>query len=169
MIRTLARQIRQYLRPTVLTPLCMIGEVVMEMLIPIMMSRLIDLGIHPGDMGNVSLYGGLMLVFALLSLGFGVGGGVFGAFLSIFRGLGGLGLLGFCGNDLGLPAGGTEFGVVGDLCAAMNTMHGICPFLKKYGESIFFRQYTIPRPLFVSREEKDVAFDHRIWYNTKKQ
>ncbi len=79
MIRTLARQIRQYLRPTVLTPLCMIGEVVMEMLIPIMMSRLIDLGIHPGNMGNVYLYGGLMLVFALLSLGFGVGGGVFGA------------------------------------------------------------------------------------------
>ena len=61
MIKKLASYIRQYKRDSILTPVCMIGEVFMEMLIPFIMAALIDQGINRADVGTAALYGGVML------------------------------------------------------------------------------------------------------------
>ena len=79
MVAKLAAYIQQYRKPAILTPLCMIGEVAMEMLIPFVMAPLIDLGVQPGNIGVVIQYGVLMLLCAFASLAFGIGGGKFGA------------------------------------------------------------------------------------------
>ena len=79
MIKKLASYIGQYKRPSILTPTCMIGEVLMETLIPYIMASLIDLGVQKGDTGAILRYGALMLLCAFISLLFGIGGGLFGA------------------------------------------------------------------------------------------
>ena len=48
MIKTLAKSIREYKKETILTPLTMVGEVVMEVLITDLLADLIDLGINAG-------------------------------------------------------------------------------------------------------------------------
>ena len=78
-IKKLAAFVGQYRKPAILTPVCMIGEVFMEMLIPYIMIALIDRGIDKGDVGAAVRYGLLMLLCALVSLLFGIGGGRFGA------------------------------------------------------------------------------------------
>ena len=72
MIRKLAASVRQYKKQAIATPLFMVGEVAMEALIPLIMSWLIDRGIERGDMGQIWLYGGCLLVSAFLSLFSGV-------------------------------------------------------------------------------------------------
>ena len=76
MIRKLAARIRQYKKQAVATPLFMVGEVAMEALIPMIMAMLIDRGIgtdeRPGSIQQILLYGGLLLVTALISLLSGV-------------------------------------------------------------------------------------------------
>ncbi len=79
MIRKLLSYVKQYKRAAVLTPVCMIGEVFMEMLIPYVMASLIDRGIQAGNMGEIVKYGLIMLLCALCSLFFGVMGGRFAA------------------------------------------------------------------------------------------
>ena len=82
MIQTLASHIRGYIKASIATPVFMILEVVMEMLIPLLMSSMIDNGIkHSGgpDLGHIVLTGGLMLLCALVALFGGAMGGVFGA------------------------------------------------------------------------------------------
>ena len=79
MVRKLAGCIREYKRDTVLTPVFMVGEVVMETIIPFIMARLIDLGIDMGNMGAIWKYGGILVVCALLSLLFGTLSGRFAA------------------------------------------------------------------------------------------
>ena len=65
-----------------LTPLFTALEVVMDVLIPWVTARLIDLGINAGDMAAVYRYGGLMVVMALMSLAFGILAGRFSAYAS---------------------------------------------------------------------------------------
>ncbi|MBQ9409235.1 MAG: ABC transporter ATP-binding protein, partial [Clostridia bacterium] len=72
MIKKLAACVRQYKKQAIATPLLMLGEVSMEVLIPMVMAQLVDRGITPGDMGQIWLFGGLLLATALLSLFFGV-------------------------------------------------------------------------------------------------
>lgn len=79
MIRTLAARIREYKLPSVLTPLCMILEVIMEMIIPLMMASIIDNGVTKGDMGHICRIGLWMILAALIGLAGGLLGGVFGA------------------------------------------------------------------------------------------
>ena len=80
MIRRLAQCIREYVLAAVLSPLCMIGEVYMEVRIPGIISTIVDYGIKPSDM-SVVLQQGLMLVLtALCSLVFGVLSAVFAAY-----------------------------------------------------------------------------------------
>ena len=57
----------------------LIGEVVVETLIPLLMASIIDNGINKGDMKHILLVGGGMLILALTGLFFGVMGGVYGA------------------------------------------------------------------------------------------
>ncbi len=79
MIRTLARYIGKYKKASILTPCCMVLEVLMEVLIPFVTAAIIDQGIEAGNMQKILLYGGLMIVMALFSLCFGVLGGKYGA------------------------------------------------------------------------------------------
>ena len=82
MLKTLAVHVRGFIKESVATPLFMILEVLMEMLIPLLMSSMIDNGIqNPSgpDMGHILLMGALMLLCALLALLGGAMGGVFGA------------------------------------------------------------------------------------------
>ena len=72
MIRKLASYVKQYKRSALLTPVCAAGEVVMEVLIPLVMAQLINQGIEAGNMSALIKYGVLMMVLALVSLFFGV-------------------------------------------------------------------------------------------------
>jgi len=79
MIRKLARSIRQYKRDTILTPLSMTLEVIMEVLLPFIMADLIDNGISAGNSAIVWRDGLLLAGVSILSLLSGLLGGVFGA------------------------------------------------------------------------------------------
>ncbi len=79
MIRTLLGQVGEYKRASLLTPLFTGLEVVMEVLIPYVTAAIIDKGIEAGDIGQVYLYGGLMLLLAFLSLLFGILAGKYAA------------------------------------------------------------------------------------------
>ena len=79
MIKTLYKQIDGFKLVSVLTPLCMLGEVVMEMIVPRLMSSIIDDGVTAGNMQHIYTTGGWMIVAALVGLAFGVGGAVFGS------------------------------------------------------------------------------------------
>ncbi|MBO5516884.1 MAG: ABC transporter ATP-binding protein [Firmicutes bacterium] len=77
MIKKLAGCIRQYKLLTILTPICMVLEVVMEVLIPYHMADLVDYGIEVGDMDYIRTVGLKLVIYALLSLTFGILGGLF--------------------------------------------------------------------------------------------
>ena len=75
MLKTLLAQLKEYKKPAILTPICMIGEVICEMVTPILMGRIVDLGINGGDMPYIVRTGLLMLFVALIGFAFGVLGG----------------------------------------------------------------------------------------------
>ena len=79
MLKTLGAHIKEFKTASLLTPVFMILEVIMEMIIPLLMASIIDKGVTPGNMNHILLIGGLMVLTALLSLTFGICGGVFGA------------------------------------------------------------------------------------------
>lgn len=79
MLKTLFAQIKEYKAPSLMTPVFMILEVMMEMIIPILMASIVDVGIANGDMPHVYKMGAIMLVCAVVGLFAGVGGGVYGA------------------------------------------------------------------------------------------
>ncbi len=79
MLKTLGTHIRGVVKESVLTPVCMIGEVIMEMVIPMLMASIINDGVEKGNLRHIYLVGSLMVLAALVGLAFGVGGGVFGA------------------------------------------------------------------------------------------
>ena len=79
MLKTLTAHIKEFKLPTILTPVCMAGEVVFEMLIPLLMASIIDNGVQAGNMRHIVTTGLLMLLMAAGGLATGVLGGVFGA------------------------------------------------------------------------------------------
>jgi len=79
MVRELKKSIRQYKSYTLLTPLVMIGEVFMEVLIPALMANIIDYGINKADMDYIMKESIVLICCALLSLTFGCLGSYFGA------------------------------------------------------------------------------------------
>ena len=80
MIRTLAKSVRQYTLAALLSPLCMVGEVFMEVRIPGILATLVDYGITPGNITVVWQQGILLVLSALCSLIFGVGSAVFASY-----------------------------------------------------------------------------------------
>lgn len=76
-IKTLLAQVKQYKTVSILTPIFTALEVFMEILIPFVISAIIDKGIEAGDMQNVYFYGSIMVVLAILSLVFGILAGRF--------------------------------------------------------------------------------------------
>ena len=79
MIKRLARCVREYKWPAILSPICMIGEVAMEVLIPLVMAKLYDYGIVMQDMKVVVRQSLLLMICALASLCFGSASAVFAA------------------------------------------------------------------------------------------
>ena len=83
MLRTLGAQIKEFKKDSVLTPVFMIGEVIMETIIPLLMASIIDNGVNgnngSGDMNHIYLTGCLMIVVALASLTLGILGGRYGS------------------------------------------------------------------------------------------
>ena len=79
MIKTLASYVKEFKRVSFLTPVCMIGEVIMEMVIPMLMSSIIDEGVNQGNLEHIYRVGAWMIAAAALGLAAGVLGGVFGA------------------------------------------------------------------------------------------
>ncbi len=72
MVKTLLKSIREYKLPSLLSPLFMVGEVAMEVLIPTVMAGLIDQGVKQSSMQSVLLQGLLLVLCAAASLTFGV-------------------------------------------------------------------------------------------------
>lgn len=72
MIKTLFSRVRQYKKLAIVTPLSMIGEVAMEVLIPTLMALIIDNGVARGDMAYVLKMAAFLVLAAFASLSFGV-------------------------------------------------------------------------------------------------
>lgn len=79
MIKRLAQCIREYKKSTILTPLTVSLEVLMEVIIPLYMADLIDFGIDLGDMDFVIRTGIVLIIMCLMSLSFGALSGHFAA------------------------------------------------------------------------------------------
>ena len=75
MNKTLFESIREYKKQSLLAPLLVILEVLMEVLIPLEMAKIIDVGIANGDLGYIIQRGVILVVMAMLALYFGVQAG----------------------------------------------------------------------------------------------
>lgn len=82
MIKKLIKYVGEYKKPTILTPIFVLLESVMEILIPLLMAKLIDDGIDVGDMGVITKYGVYLLAAALLTMFFGSAAGMTAAHAS---------------------------------------------------------------------------------------
>ena len=79
MIRILLCEVKEYKTASVATPLFMILEVLMEMMIPYLMASIIDDGVNTGDIGHIYKVGGVMVAAASIGLLAGIAGGRYGA------------------------------------------------------------------------------------------
>ena len=79
MIRTLLHEVKEYKKASFATPVFMILEVIMEMIIPYLMASIIDDGVNKGDIGHIYRVGGIMIVAAAMGLLAGLLGGRYGA------------------------------------------------------------------------------------------
>ena len=79
MIRTLLKEVKEYKKASFATPVFMILEVIMEMIIPYLMASIIDDGVNKGDIGHIYRVGGIMIVAAAMGLLAGLLGGRYGA------------------------------------------------------------------------------------------
>ena len=79
MFKTLGRETKGFRLVSILTPICMIGEVIMEMIIPKLMATIVDDGVIAGNMDVIYSVGAKMLVAALIGLLVGILGAMFGS------------------------------------------------------------------------------------------
>lgn len=75
MLKTLAGHIKEYKKPSIMTPCFMILEVAMEMVIPLLMASIIDDGVEAGNLSHIFMIGGVMILVACVSLFSGIMGG----------------------------------------------------------------------------------------------
>ena len=68
MLKTLARQIKEYKKVSMMTPVFMVLEVIMDTAIPLIMASIIDYGVEKGDINHIYKMGALMIVVAALGL-----------------------------------------------------------------------------------------------------
>ena len=83
MFQSLLAEIKEYKKPSFLASFYMFLEVIFEISIPFVMALLLDKGVQMGDMQQVALYGGLMLVCAFLSLFCGMQSARYGLLLQL--------------------------------------------------------------------------------------
>ena len=79
MIKKLMRSIRDYKRASVLTPVFVILEVLVEILIPLIMARMIDVGIGEQETDTLLFLGIVLIICVILGVCFGVLSGSFSA------------------------------------------------------------------------------------------
>ena len=79
MLKTLAANIKEFKKDSIITPVFMILEVILETIIPLMMASIIDDGVEAGNMEHIYIMGSLMVVTAFVSLWAGVMGGKYGS------------------------------------------------------------------------------------------
>ena len=79
MLKVLGAQIKEFRKDSILTPVFMILEVIMEMIIPLLMASIIDNGVNAGDLNHIYKIGGLMVLMALIGLWAGLMGAKYGA------------------------------------------------------------------------------------------
>lgn len=79
MIKRLSQEVKEFKAAAFITPLFMLLEVAMEMVIPLLMAKIIDDGVEAGNMGVIFKVGGLMVVAAGIGLFAGIEGGNYGA------------------------------------------------------------------------------------------
>ena len=79
MIKKLSQYIGEYKNASIVTPLYIIGEAIMEQIIPLLMAMIVDNGIGKSDMGYVTKVGIIMVVVSIVSLTFGALAGKYAA------------------------------------------------------------------------------------------
>ena len=79
MLKTLGAQVKEFKKDSIMTPIFMIFEVIMEMIIPLLMASIIDDGVEKGDIRHICIVGGFMVLAALAGLFAGIMGGKCGA------------------------------------------------------------------------------------------
>ncbi len=82
MIKKLSKCIREYKKTSILTPLFVSLEVVMEVIIPYYMGKMLDYGVNLGDMNYIVKVGIMLVVFCIMSLVFGALAGKYAAYAS---------------------------------------------------------------------------------------
>ncbi len=79
MVKTILGQVKEFKKDSFVTPACMVFEVIMEMLIPLLMASIIDDGVAQGDMGYIYKTGAVMALLAVFGLVAGMLGAKYGA------------------------------------------------------------------------------------------
>ena len=79
MVKTLFKSVREYKLLSILTPLSVTCEVILEVILPTLMAKLIDQGIYAGSMPDTIRIGIILFLTGMLSLFFGAISGLFGA------------------------------------------------------------------------------------------
>ena len=79
MLKKLAKSIREYKKQTILTPISVAIEVILEVIVPYLMALLIDEGIYKSSMDNTIKIGIALVAFTILSLAFGAISGLYAA------------------------------------------------------------------------------------------
>lgn len=79
MLKVLGAQIKEFKKDSILTPVFMILEVIMEMIIPLLMASIIDDGVNAENMEHIYKVGFCMLIAALIGLWAGIMGAKYGA------------------------------------------------------------------------------------------
>lgn len=79
MNRKLLKSIREYKRESILAPVFVVLEVLMEVFIPLQMSKIIDVGIQQGNLKYIIVMGLILVVMAMLALFFGAKAGTYAA------------------------------------------------------------------------------------------
>lgn len=82
MIKRLLREVKEYKKASLMTPMFMVGEVVLEITLPFLMAFIIDKGVNKGDMSQVVFYGVIMIIVAFSSLYCGAKSASYGAYAS---------------------------------------------------------------------------------------
>lgn len=82
MIRKLLSEVKEFKTASILAPMFMAGEVIMELMLPFLMAFVIDKGVYQQDLNAVFKYGGLMFLCAGISLLFGALSGHYAAYAS---------------------------------------------------------------------------------------
>lgn len=68
MVKTLIKQVKEYKKDSILSPVYVAAEVILELLLPFIMASMIDDGVEAGNMKHIIITGIIMLVVAMLSL-----------------------------------------------------------------------------------------------------